>query len=388
MKTIDDRELAELAREIPYTPPDSNRRDALREAIVLEAQSTESSGPAPRSRKALLAGVAGVLIAAAAAVALVVATGDSPARAPEEDVAEPAVVTPTHRAKVQTSSAADFVHSAAVEAGINDEVVRLRGGRVSVSVEHLSPTQRFRVVAGDGEVEVRGTAFDVVVVDDRLQGVVVHHGLVAVRLNGEAAIEVAGGERWTRDAGVSKVAVLEPQPQPQPQPQPEPQPQRQPVPDPVPAPVPAPDPAPVPAADPAPVPAAAPVPVPDPDSPIEVAFREGRLALRDGDFGSAADLFLRAIASDPDAPLAEDARYWRAVALARAGKDIDAHDTLEAFLLRHPTSMHAGRASLMLGNLLVKSGDTVKARVRYEAALDDSDPDVRAAARKALDALP
>jgi hypothetical protein len=42
----------------------------------------------------------------------------------------------------------------------------------------------------------------------------------------------------------------------------------------------------------------------------------------------------------------------------------------------------------MLGNLLVKSGDTAGARTRYEAALEDPDRDVRAAARKALDALP
>ena len=180
--------------------------------------------------------------------------------------------------------------------------------------------------------------------------------------------------------------LTEPEPEPEPEPvNPQPQPLRQPQPQPEPLPDPLPVPGPLP--DPDPVPDPAPAPAADPDSPTEVSFREGRLALRDGDFGSAADLFLRAIAADPDAPLAEDARYWRAVALARAGKDIDAHDTLEAFLLRHPTSMHAGRASLMLGNLLVKSGDLGGASARYEAALDDPDSEVRAAARKALDAL-
>lgn len=381
MKDIDDRELAELAREIPYNPPDAARREALREAIVLEAQNEEPTA-APASRRGLWIGVAGVLVAAAAVALVVLDGGPSPSPKPAEP---PVVVTATHRAQVQASSAADFIHSASVDAGINDEIVRLRGGRVSVSVEHLAPDQRFRVVAGDGEVEVRGTAFDVVVVDDRLEGVIVHHGLVAVRLRGESPVEVAGGQRWTRASGVTKVAVLDPVPS-------------DPVPVPVPvnpsaAPRPAPHPQPVPPPDPLPLPVPDPLPLPEPqpetasDSPTEIAFREGRLALRDGDFGSAADLFLRAIAADPEAPLAEDARYWRAVALARAGKDIDAHDTLEAFLLRHPTSMHAGRASLMLGNLLVKSDDFPGARKRYQAALDDSDPDVRAAARKALDAL-
>jgi len=348
--TIDDRELAELAREIPWNPPDPARREAVREALLLEAQDAR---PVPRSRRGLWLGLAGAL-AAAAAVALVLFSGDpAPSRS-----AEPAtvVVTPTHRAKVQASSAADFVHSASLDAGVNDEVVRLRGGRVSVSVEHLAPDQRFRVVAGDGEVEVRGTAFDVTVVEDHLESVIVHHGLVVVRVQGSAPVELSGGDLWSRSQSV-----------------------------PVPVPVPVPDPAPV--QVPAPAPGPAPPPTPAPDSPTEVAFREGRLALRDGDFGSAADHFQRAFAADPDAPLAEDARYWRAVALARAGKDADAEDALDAFLRRHPTSMHAGRASVMLGNLLVKAGDAAAARARYEAALDEPDPEVRAAARKALDTL-
>jgi TolA-binding protein len=382
MRSIDDRELAELAREIPWNPPDAARREALREAIVLEARETTASPPAPRSRRGLWLGGAAVVAVAAAAVAIVALRGGGAPAPGSAELPAPAVVTATHRAKVQASSAADFVHSASIESGVNDEIVRLRGGRVSVAVERLEPDQRFRVVAGDGEVEVRGTAFDVVVVEDRLESVVVHHGLVVVRLRGEAPVEVAGGQHWSRVS--------------------------------VPVPVPVPDPVPVdppadmrprtpsdPLEDPLPPIAAVPTPAPgavtgtgtgtgtepEADSPIESDFRSGRLALRDGDFATAADLFLRAIASDPDAPLAEDARYWRAVALARAGKDTDAHDTLEAFLLRHPTSMHAGRASLMLGNLLVKAGNLDAARPRYQAALADSDPEVRAAARKALDAL-
>ncbi|MCB9561602.1 MAG: tetratricopeptide repeat protein [Kofleriaceae bacterium] len=122
-------------------------------------------------------------------------------------------------------------------------------------------------------------------------------------------------------------------------------------------------------------------------SPTETQFRIGRQALRDGDFGTAADVLARAIAADPAAPLAEDARYWRAVALARAGRDADARAALDDFLARHPRSLRAGRAALILGGILVRAGDLDGARARYQAAADDADAVVSAAARRALQAL-
>ena len=50
----------------------------------------------------------------------------------------------------------------------NEEWVRLREGSIVLTVEPLSPGQRFVVATGDAEVEVRGTRFRATAVDDRL----------------------------------------------------------------------------------------------------------------------------------------------------------------------------------------------------------------------------
>ncbi len=393
-----DAELAALARELPWQAPDAARRHALRDAIVLEAQVLGAATPSARRRGGVALGAGAVLIAVAAATMLWLSLRARPSQAPAAATVQ--------RASVQASSAADFVHSVGRVAGVNDEVVRLRSGRVSVEVERLAADQRFRVVAGDGEVEVRGTAFDVVVVDDRLDGVVVHHGLVLVRLAGAPVAEVAGGMRWTRAAGLERVAVLSPTPAAtpplEPTPPPPPSPEPGPIPTPAPGPAPTPSPAPTLAPGRAPTPAVARDPDASPIAPsptdaptvVEPApsatehdFQRGRAALRDGDFVAAAERFEAAITADPTAPLAEDARYWRGVALARAGRDVQARAALEDFLVRHPRSFHAGRAALVLAGILARTGDVDAARARYRAAADDPDAQVSAAGRRALDAL-
>lgn len=78
-----------------------------------------------------------------------------------------------------------------------DEIVRLLDGALTVEVDPLGPRERFRVVTGDGEVEVRGTAFEVRAEQDQLRAVRVLHGRVVVRgapLEGE--VELGPGQRW------------------------------------------------------------------------------------------------------------------------------------------------------------------------------------------------
>ena len=395
----DDVALGALGRELPWRAPDASRRLAIR-AAILDAERRDAIARdmvtagvtrPQRSRRAVMLGVGATLAAIAAVVAILLGRGDERrGTAPGAATADNAPSTPpVQRGMVQASAAADFVHITGVDdRGVNDEVVRLRSGRVAVAVAKLEASERFRIVAGDGEVEVRGTAFEVLVVEDRLETVIVQEGLVEVRVRGEIA-RVSAGAQWTREDGVTKVAALAPAPAP--------------VPVPVPAPVRAAAAAPG-ARDPARPPgtaaaasgAGAGTATADATglargtvaaTRTEVAFRAGRAALRDGDFGPAADAFERAIAADPEAPLAEDARYGRGVALARAGRDREARAALADFLARHPTSLHAGRASLVLGNLLVRAGEQTAARARFDAAGTDTDPEVRAAAEKAIEAL-
>jgi TolA-binding protein len=116
----------------------------------------------------------------------------------------------------------------------------------------------------------------------------------------------------------------------------------------------------------------------------EAAFGRGFRALRAGDDGEAASQFSVAVRAAPSSPLAADARYWRGVALARAGAGEPARAALAEFLSRHRRHARAGEASAMLGWLLLESGDRAGAARRFLAAAADPDPGVRASARKGL----
>lgn len=77
-----------------------------------------------------------------------------------------------HRATVASKAGSQFVHfTRKSESHRSDEMVRVRTGRLRVSVEKLRQGERFRVIASDAEVEVRGTEFEVVVVKDSLVAV-------------------------------------------------------------------------------------------------------------------------------------------------------------------------------------------------------------------------
>jgi TolA-binding protein len=375
-------DLGELARELPVAAVDPDRRARRRDALL---DAIADVAPARTARTAPGRGwmmPAALGLAAAAAIAIVV-VGWLARRPAASRVA-------TSQATVQLAAAADLDHVTRVVDGVNDEIVRLRGGRISVAVTHLAPDQRFRVITGDAEVEVRGTAFDVVVEADRLVAVTVWHGLVEVRVHDGGTFAVAGGAQWSRVTGaVSAIAAAAPAPEPVP----------------VPAdPSSPPDPATTATAAKSASPSIAKrtsrdadrprgdVAIPDPAATPtaadnERAFRAGRDAIRAGDFDAAATALATAITLAPDAPLAEDARYWHGVALARAGRDAEARRALDEFLARHPDSAWAGRAALIIATSLTRTGDPRAARPYLERALADPDAGVRASARAALAAL-
>ena len=427
-------ELATLVcacKELPVERPDADRRDEVRGALLAAAQSSRREDDAPPARRWRRPAAVIVTLAAAAAAALLIWLPDpsAPVRIVGADT-----VTET-RATVQAPSSADFVHTASRQAdGTNDEVVRVKNGRVTVAVEKLRTGERFRVVTRDAEVEVRGTAFDVDVVDDELRGVDVHHGLVEVRVLGRPPILLHAGERWRLDDDRTALSVPDARTATAPVGVPGQT-----------APVPAPDQrattpveagavpagiarltdrlAPGPAGEHVAAGPAAPAPTAAADttataiageSPVaaaadataaaiaaeppaatatvypsrtELSFESGWHNLRSGNFGVAADDFGRAIAAEPDEPLAEDARYWYGVALARAGRRGAAERALADFLQRHPSSLRYGRAALMLGWMLAEDGDRAGARARFESAAASDDDDIQAQAKQGLDAL-
>ena len=123
----------------------------------------------------------------------------------------------------------------------------------------------------------------------------------------------------------------------------------------------------------------------EPGADVETEFARGWTALRTGDFHTAAEAFGRA-AGAKDSQLAEDALFWRGVALDRAGRFGPARQALTDFLTRYPDSERKGEASAVLGWLLLHAGERQEARDRFTAALGDPADRVRNSARSGLDA--
>jgi outer membrane protein assembly factor BamD (BamD/ComL family) len=130
-----------------------------------------------------------------------------------------------------------------------------------------------------------------------------------------------------------------------------------------------------------------------------LAFDDAWRAMRANDFRAAAAAFDRAALSDDAGPLAEDARFWRAAALARANRSADAIAAFTSFLDRHPRSVRAGEASTMLGWLLLDratasappssatSADLDRAAALFTSATRDPSARVRDSATRGLRAV-
>jgi TolA-binding protein len=360
-------EQARLGASIPVEPMTQDREGALREALLARAAEGPQRPARPRWLMPLLA-------AAALALLCFVPLWMAQVGDVEDKVRAPAVV---YRGQVHPQRGAQYVRVGAQP----DEVIRLYEGSILVEVEGLKPGERFRVITMDAEVEVRGTAFEVRASEDLLSSVRVLHGRVAVR--GEPVgepIELGADERWTRPAAPEP--AIKPAPPVEPPPlvivAPEPTPQHvarhqttrrhvealHEV-----------------AVERAPEPAVVKSP-----SVAELRYQEGWGAMRAGDFNRASVAF-EAVLGEPAGALAEDASYWRAVSLARAGRDVEAIGALREFLTRHPGAERAADVQAMLGWLLVSAGDEVGARAAFEQALRSEVPRVRESAQRGLSAL-
>jgi FecR-like protein len=319
-------------RDAPIDVPSAAHREEVRTALLARAQP-----PAHARDRRWLA----VPLAAAAAVLAIVAW---PAPALHA-VALPVLPPLPARGHVHPLPGAVFLAGSHVP----DEVVTLHDGTIHLDVDPLRAGERFRVLVGKSEIEVRGTAFDVTADHDRLVGVHVLHGRVEVRPSGRATVLLAAGGDWTD----TPIAAIEP---------------------PVPAP-PAPHPH---------VRAVAAVASPSAD---QVAYNEAWTALRGAQFDVAAAGFAKALVTAPEGALADDARFWHAVALARGHAAGPAMTAFRELVDEHPGSTHAGEASAMLGWLLVDVKRLDEARERFAAATNDPSPKVRASAQAGIDAL-
>lgn len=122
-------------------------------------------------------------------------------------------------------------------------------------------------------------------------------------------------------------------------------------------------------------------------TPAERAFAEGWERLRSGDVRGATARFDEAELLANGSSIAEDASYWRAVALARAKRTDDAIRAMTVYLERHGKSARAGELRVALGWLLYERGALEAADGRFAEALDDAAPRVRESAERGKKAI-
>ena len=354
------RHMDSLARELPSLQTSDDRRERVLAAVLREERASVVPVRKARGGNTWLWGS----LAGAGVAALLLVVGGSlftsPPAPPPIEVAQG----PVYRGSIRAHAGARFTRESAAP----DEVVRLHEGTISVDVEALRPGERFRVIAGDGEVEVHGTAFDVTAMGEKLAKVLVDHGVVEVRAGSRQAVVLIDGQSWEAmdDREVEEppadAEAASPKRRPVAQ-QPDVQ-------------------APEPIADPAPATDAA----PPPRHPMAELFDRGWKQLREGRPQEAAQTFGEALERYPADPLAEDASFWRGVALVRAQAPQEALGALTAFLNAYPRSSRIGETSALLGWILLGKGDIDGAEARFRVAEADRVPSVRASAQKGLEA--
>jgi len=379
----------DLAREIPLVELSAAQRAATRSKLLIGASALASSDrtrrPVERARW--------LLALAAAALCVVLGLFIQRRMVTESEI---------QRATLHHEGGARFARMG----NQPDEIVRLYSGTISVEVERLQNGERFRVIVGDAEVEVRGTAFDVVADHDKLTAVRVIHGRVEVRQGDNPMVVLNAGDRWA-PAGMAAQVVAAPPDEATGRAEPSatgsaagarapvvaratPEPRAS-------------------SADPAAVHGArsaaaelelasaasaanvvssaqaitsgsAAVRSMSP-SAAEIAFQEGVAALRAGDLGKAEAAFARV---PRDASVGEDAAFLRGVAIARSGRTQSGVAALSRFVEGFPESPRRAEASVALGWLLLKQGKNEGAARAFRVGASSSDQKVR---RSAADGL-
>jgi TolA-binding protein len=344
-KQVAFRSAIERARGLPTSLPDRWRRDEVR-ASLLAAAAAEPLGS--RGRAAWLTGFVAI-----AAAAVLVSGLERRRLAPDTAPRSHVVVRGGVGARYELTSPPPW------------ETVRLWEGEIDLDVQPLGPRDRVRVQVGDGEVEVRGTRFQVTARADKLAAVEVAHGRVEVRPAGAAMAVLGAGQTWRAPEvvapalappAVSAAGASPPQPG---------------------------------------APSARPRHAARAEGGVERALRPTRQealyddawdALRARRFTAAATGFTRVLAEAPVGPFAAEAAFWRATALARGGASDKALGAYREFIGTYKTSPRRGEASAILGWLLVDAQRPEEATPLFGAALNDPHENVRASAREGLQA--
>ena len=182
-RLAEDERLRELARQLPSSDPGPLHVRRVRAQILRRAAAAPA---ARRPRRLLLAAVA--LLAVATTTSLWLTRHVPPLRS--QNLVESAAA--SFGAAIDASAGARYVTS---REG-NAELVILDEGTITLTVRRRVPGERFLVRVPDGELEVRGTRFQVVVASGALSSVQVFEGQVALRRPGAAEEMLVAGRTW------------------------------------------------------------------------------------------------------------------------------------------------------------------------------------------------
>jgi hypothetical protein len=318
-----DEHLRELARALPEEGPTELSLRRLRARVLRDA----ATGVAPRTApRRLSAGIASLVVVAGVGVtAWAFVAHRAP---PSPAIAASVVMPPAPPPKGMPSNQPQEVLAGAVvpssvarwsqaRAGGVEHVV-LDDGVLRLHVRPQVAGERFLVMLPDGELEVRGTTFEVRVERGATTRVHVDEGLVEVRLQGQPSRRLGAGETWSLTSGPASAP---------------------------------------------PVRAARPTrgdlaPVADGAQGYTTAIG----LLREGRNDEAAAAFHAFVLSQPGVAQAEDASFLEAVALARMGRGDAAALAAEHHLASFPASFHRREASILVARAAVRRGDCEKAR--------------------------
>jgi hypothetical protein len=225
------------------------------------------------------------------------------------------------------------------------ERVDLDDGAIRVHVRRQVDGERFLVVLPDGEIEVRGTTFDVNVEHGITTQVDVHEGVVELRIRGRGITRLSTDEAYNAPISTAAIVTAEPTPL-------------------------------------APM-TSAPIRIPRRTTHAEdqdIAYAAAVKLLREGRGDEAAAAFHALWLADPHTPQTEDASFLEAVALARQGRVDAAALAAEHHLALFPESFHRKEAAILVARAASQRGDCEKALTMIAPWSNDSlEPNVRGA---------
>jgi hypothetical protein len=344
-----DEKLGNLARQLPDSTPGDLTLRRLRTRLLRDA-AIGATAPGSRARRVA---VASVVVALGLGTWLLVAARLAPRSAVATNT--PVVtVAPTAAASSFVPSSQGFAGSVVASSSArwsqtregDVERVVIDDGSIRVHVRRQSSGERFLVVVPDGEIEVRGTTFDVSVEHAATARVHVDEGVVELRIHGRIATRLGAGEAWTapipptisarqKPARTLRVPVLS-----------------------------------------APLTVSA---APTQTDHRDVDYANAIDLLRNGQFDQAAAAF-HALGQEQSASRAEDSSFLEAIALARAGRTDAAALVAERHLGSFPDSFHRKEASILVARAASRRGDCAKARTMMSPWIVDSpEPNVRTA---------